>query len=386
MSHHVGNIGTQDLAALRGVLHQHTESPGPTLESIASEIKGLLASLVRHSDKDLKVGTVRPDHATPREDKFTAQLKHIMQELQQLLSGTTQKFKQCGNEPGQGPHHPPPQGPHGHGLPPVFKELQAAVAKFESAESELRSAKKAENKMEIALYGHTIPAETTDTKNARKGVTSAEAGLLKALLHMVERLAGHDTGHTKPPAGKPVKESISIDDLMNVLMQAMNQPDGVADQVEAKIGDPSCNAPHGTRHSVGHVALKPILPPAFKEFAKGVVNLEVAKHKLHAAQARDDKEERLETRLFGAPVNGESVATTHAKDDVASAKAEIIAALHKILAKFETPGTDPIGDPTEEFAGGDDPLDGSEGVDDQLVGTEPVSTEIPAGEGSKATS
>ena len=352
-SHHVGNVGTQDIASLRGVLHQHTEQPGPTLESIASEIKGVLATMVRHADKDLKVSTVRPDHATPKEDKFTAMLKHIMQELQQILSGTTQKFKQCGNEPGHGPHHPPPQGPHGHGVPPVFKELQAAAAKFETAEADLRSAKKAENKMEIELYGHTIPAETTDTKNARKGVTSAEAGLLKALLHMVERLAGHDTGHTKPHPGKHVKESNPIDDLMNGWKQTMNQFAGVADQVKAKVS-------HGMHHPVRDVAQKPILPPEFKEFAKAVVKLEVAEHKLHSAQARED---RMETRLYGAPVSAESVATTHAKDDVASAKAGVVAALQKILAKYETPGTDPI----------EDPVDGWEGViyDPVYVRTDP---------------
>jgi hypothetical protein len=355
MSHHVGHVSTQDIAALRGVLRQHTEEAGPTLESIANEIKAVLTTMVRHADKDLKVGTVKPSPAP--EDKFTALLKHIMQELQQILNGTKEQFMNGGNEPGGAPHCPPPQGPHGHGLPPVFKELQAAAAKLGSAEEELRSAKKAENKMEIALYGHTIPAESLDTKNARKGVTSAEAGLLKALLHMVERLAGQGHGPIHATKPQPVEEASPIEELMKELMQMMEGFAGPAAEAKAKIGDIRSLAVQ----IEPDFGVRPSLPPAFKEFAKAFVKLEGAEHKLHAAQAREDK---LETKLYGAPVSAESVATTRAKEDVASAKAAVIAALQHILASFEEPGTDPI----------EGPIDGWDGSVDEpgYVGTEPV--------------
>jgi hypothetical protein len=353
MSHHVGNVSTQDIAALRGVLRKHTEEAGPTPESIANEIKAVLTTMVRHADKDLKVGTVRPNPAP--EDKFTALLKHIMQELQQILNGSKEQFMNGGNEPGDAPHHPPPQGPHGHGLPPVFKGLQAAATKLASAEEELRSAKKAEDKMEIELYGHTIPAESVDTKNARKGVTSAEAGILKALLQMVERLAGQGHGPIHTMEDKHGNKPSSIEELMNGLMQKMQDFTGPA--AKAKVGDTRSPA----AHDATDFGVRPSLPPAFKEFAKAFGKLEAAEHKLQAAQAKEDK---LETKLYGAPVSAESVATTHAKEDVANAKAAVIAALKHILASFDAPATDPIEDPIE---GGDGSVD-----EPGYVGTDPV--------------
>ena len=138
-----GGNGTRDQRQHRSRLAQ----------TIAAEIKGVLANLVRHSDKEVKVGPVRPDHTAPREDKFAEMLKHIMQELQQLLNGTLQEFMQSGNEPGHTPHHPPPQGPHGHGLPPAFKEFAKAFVKLEVAEHKLFVAQSKEDRMETKLYG-----------------------------------------------------------------------------------------------------------------------------------------------------------------------------------------------------------------------------------------
>lgn len=352
MSHHVGNVGTQDLSAVRGMLHRQTELPGPTLESIASEIKGVLASMVRHSDKDLKVGTVRPDPSPAQGDKFTALIKHIMQELQQILSGTKEKFMNCGNQPGQGPHHPPPQGPHGHGLPPVFKELQAAAAKLDAAEAKLSSAQAAENKMETALYGKPVAAESMDTKKAKKEVAAAQAGVLKALLHMVEGLEGRGHGPTKAPKGEPAKEPTDIEQLIQGWKQTMEQFAGVGAKVKAKLHH---GQPHGPNQLEQHV------PPVFKELFSAVVKLEVAEHKLHAAQSKED---RIETKLYGAPVSAESTATTQAKKDVAAAQVSVVTALHHILEGFAESGIEPV----------DDPVDGCEGVaeDPVYVGTEPV--------------
>ncbi len=330
MSHHLGNIGTQDVATTQVVLRRHIEPEGPTLESIAHEIKGFLSTMVRHSDKGIVPATAvaRPDPTAVREDKFTALLKHIMQELQQILSGTKEMFTQHGNQPGQGPHHPPPLGPRGHGVPPVFKELQAAAAKLDSAEAQLRSAKQAENKMETELYGAPIAAESAATKKAKQAVSAAQAGVLKALLHTVDRLAGPTHEPKMEPQDEPVKEPTDIDELMKGWMQTMEQFAGVGVDAKAKIDHVDSRAVHGPNQPVKDV------PPIFKELHTAVTKLESAERKLHAAQTAED---RAETKLYGAPVAAESTATTSAKKDVVAAKTGVVKALLHIVETFAEP-------------------------------------------------
>ena len=388
MSQNVGSVGNQDVVST-GWYHPTKKLSDPSLESVSSEIKAVLASLVRDSDKDLKADAVRPLSGVPKEDKFTALIKHILQEVQQILSGTNEKFMQCGNQPGQGPHHPPPQGPHRHGLPPVFKELQAATTNLHEAEAHLRSAQARENKMETALYGGTVPAESLDTKKAKKEVAAAQVGILKALLHTVEGLEGRGHGivhtksgepvsastvidqitkermeamqqsgrghgimHTKSgepvsastaidqitkermeamqqsgrghgivhtQRGEPVTEPTDIDQLTKVCMEAMQQFVGVAVKAKEKLHSGGVHGPH---HPTQHV------PAVFKELEMAVKKLESAEHKLHGAQASEDK---AETKLYGAPVAAESSATTSAKKGVTSAKSAVVTALLHIL-------------------------------------------------------